>query len=207
MMAEQNKPSTKDKILRTAAKMFSERGYESVTIREIANSIGINSASLYHHFSSKHDILTSLYQFYSDERSKECPDLDELLRLAESTRPHELLMLTEFHYNEDIREFLDQILITAAREIRSDPISEQFIRENIFGNIARVLNPLLRRLIELGKIKPFDVEAFLSVLSYYCFSSAALHHSPFTQGVDGYRSGMSLLFSCIAPVEKSHEKG
>ena len=48
-----HKNATKDKILITAAKMFSERGYDKVTTREIAKSIGINSASIYHHFASK----------------------------------------------------------------------------------------------------------------------------------------------------------
>jgi AcrR family transcriptional regulator len=201
-MAEQNNLSTKEKIMRTTAKMFSERGYDKVTTREIAKAIGINSAMIYYHFSSKHDVLKSLYKFYTEEQFKSSPDLNELLRLAETEPPHVVLMKSEYHYpDEETREMLDQILVTAAREICADPDSEQFIRETIFGNITNILSPLLLRLTELKKIMPFDVETFLKVLSYYCYSAATLNNSSFKQSIAKYQAGMAYLFSMIKPVD------
>jgi len=199
MADQRNKGATREKIMRVAAKMFSEKGYDKVTTREIANGAGVNPAMIYYYFSSKHDVLKSLYRFYTEERMKESPDLSGLLRLAETAPPHEVLMGSEFHYHEENRDMLDQILVTAAREIRSDPESEQFIRENIFDNVSRILGPLLRRLTELEKIKPFDVDAFLKVVSYYCCSAATLNNSVFGQSIADYQAGMSLLFSVIAP--------
>jgi len=199
-MMKQNEISTKEKIMRAAAKMFSERGYTKVTTREIAKTVGINSASIYYHFSSKYEILKSLYKFYSDERRKECPDLNELLRLAETDPPHEVLMKSEYHYNEEMREMLDHILVTAAREFCADSESERFIRENIFDNITNILSPLLLRLIELKKIKPFDIDTFFKVMSYYCFSAAALNNSGLKQSIPEYQAGMSYLFSTITPI-------
>jgi len=197
-MANQKKDQ-KEKIMRTAAKLFSERGYHKVTTREIANAIGINSAMIYYYFSSKEDVLKSLYKFYTEERLKECPDVTELLRLAETDPPYVVLMKSEFHFNEKTRKMLDQILVTASREICSDPDSERFIRDNIFDNITKILKPLLMRLVELKKIKPFDIDTFLKVLSYYCYSAAALNNSAFRQNVAEYQSGMSFLFSMITP--------
>jgi AcrR family transcriptional regulator len=84
-----------------AAKMFSERGYKKVTTREIAKAIGISAAPIYYYFSSKDEILKSLYKFYTEERSKERTDLDELLRLAKIAPPHEVHMKSEYHYNEE----------------------------------------------------------------------------------------------------------
>ena len=193
---------TRERILRTAARMFSERGYDRVTTREIAGDIGINSASIYHHFISKEEILKSLFKLYEDERKRECPDLDELLALAETEPAHVVLMKSEFHYKDEIREFLDQILVTAARTVNCNPESEEFIRENIFGPIANVLKPLLIRLAELKKIEPFDVETFIGILSYYCFAAAALNSSSFKQGVAEYQSAMSFIFSMITPIER-----
>ena len=197
-MANQ-KRTPKEKIMRAAAKLFSERGYHKVTIREIANATDINSAMIYYYFSSKEDVLKNLYKFYTEERLKECPDVAELLRLAETDPPHEVLMKSEFHFNEKTREMLDQILVTASREICSDSDSERFVRENIFDNITNILKPLLIRLVELGKIKPFDIDIFLRVMSYYCYSAAALNNSAFKQNIAEYQEGMSFLFSMITP--------
>ena len=198
-----DKTPTKEKIMKVAAKMFSERGYDRVTTREIAKAIGINSASIYYYFPSKENILKSLYDYYSDIRSRANPDLEELLRLAETDPPHEVLMKSEFHFHEEIREMLDQILITAGRCISVDPESERFMRENVFDNVEKILRPLLQRMIELGKIKPFDLDNFIKVLSCYCFSAAALNNSAFRQSVDEYQAGMSMLFSLVTPIENS----
>ena len=54
------KLTTKDKIIDEALKMFSYRGYDSVSIREIARAVGIKESSIYNHFKSKEEILTTI---------------------------------------------------------------------------------------------------------------------------------------------------
>ena len=200
-MMDEQKETTKEKILRAAAKLFSESGYDKVTTREIANAIGINSASIYYHFTSKDEILKSLYRFYSEERNKKSPDKGELLRLAETEHPHVVLMRSEFHFDEEYRGMLDQILVTAVREIGADPEAERFIKENIFDSVTDTLKPLFERMVELRKIKPFDIDTFLRVLSNYCFSTAALNNSPFRQDVREYQEGMAFIFSMITVLD------
>ena len=202
-MPEKQYGPTRGKILRAAAKLFSENGYHKVTTREIAQASEINAASIYHHFPSKADILKSLYEFYSVELHKALPDLRELLRLAETDPPHEVLMKVEFHFDEEVRRFLDQILVTAARQICADPESERFIRGNIFAPTKNMLRPLLQRMVELGRVKPFDIETFLGILIYYSFSAAALNHSAFGNSPERYRSDLAFLFSLIAPTEST----
>ncbi|NLA37272.1 MAG: helix-turn-helix transcriptional regulator, partial [Actinobacteria bacterium] len=47
-------PATRrDELLGLAATMFAERGLRATTVRDIADSAGILSGSLYHHFASK----------------------------------------------------------------------------------------------------------------------------------------------------------
>jgi len=192
--------TTKDKILKAAARLFSEKGYNEVTTRQIAKAIGINSASIYYHFPSKEDILRGLYKYYSKSLREKCPNLEELLRLAETEPPHEVLKKTEFHFDDDIREMLDQILVASARRLGSDAENERFIRENLFNPIMCVVKPLLERMVELGKIKPLDIEAFLSVMSYFCFSAAALNQSSFGLSVKQYQAAMYFMFSLIVPM-------
>ena len=87
-MPEKHYGLTRGKVLRAAAKLFSESGYHKITTREIVQASGINVATIYHYFPSKADILKSLYEFYSAELQKASPDLQELLRLSETAPPH-----------------------------------------------------------------------------------------------------------------------
>lgn len=48
---------TADRLLTEAAALFSERGYDASTTRELAERLGITKASLYHHISGKDDLL------------------------------------------------------------------------------------------------------------------------------------------------------
>lgn len=52
--------TTKEKIMDVALHMFSERGYEAVSIRDICGEVGIKESTLYYHFKNKMDILDSL---------------------------------------------------------------------------------------------------------------------------------------------------
>ena len=54
------KTGTKDKILTEALKLFAQKGYESVSVIEIAEAVGIKAPSLYKHYKSKRDIFDSI---------------------------------------------------------------------------------------------------------------------------------------------------
>ena len=47
----------KDEIIKTAAKLFKEKGYSAVTMRDLASAMGMKAASLYNHINSKQEIL------------------------------------------------------------------------------------------------------------------------------------------------------
>jgi TetR/AcrR family transcriptional regulator, cholesterol catabolism regulator len=54
--------SAQERVLDAAAELFWAKGYAATTTREIAASLGIRQASLYHHFSSKQNLLGKLCQ-------------------------------------------------------------------------------------------------------------------------------------------------
>jgi len=53
--------STRERILDVALELFSERGYDKTSLREIADRLGITKAALYYHFDRKEDILLELH--------------------------------------------------------------------------------------------------------------------------------------------------
>lgn len=50
----------KGEIIQMASKLFRERGYSAVSMRDLAAGIGVKAASLYNHISSKQEILSSI---------------------------------------------------------------------------------------------------------------------------------------------------
>lgn len=58
--------SRRDELLELAATMFAERGLKATTVRDIADSAGILSGSLYHHFSSKEEMVDELLRGFLD---------------------------------------------------------------------------------------------------------------------------------------------
>ncbi|BCY08825.1 TetR/AcrR family transcriptional regulator [Actinoplanes sp. L3-i22] len=61
---------------RAALRLFTEQGYEATSLRQIADELGINKASLYYYFDNKEAILQSLF----DERGSEAEQLLSWLR-------------------------------------------------------------------------------------------------------------------------------
>src|SRR5579864_6898633 len=47
----------REELTRTAARLFAERGYHGTSLADLAEALGIQKASLYHHIASKEDLL------------------------------------------------------------------------------------------------------------------------------------------------------
>ncbi len=54
-------PSTPQRILQAAERLFSERGIDAVSLREITTAAGVNSAAAHYHFGSKEAVLQALF--------------------------------------------------------------------------------------------------------------------------------------------------
>ena len=57
----------KEEIINTAAKLFKEKGYSAVTMRDLATAMGIKAASLYNHINSKQEILKAIIITIAEE--------------------------------------------------------------------------------------------------------------------------------------------
>jgi AcrR family transcriptional regulator len=53
--------STRDRILETALRLYSERGTARVSMRELADAAGVTVPGLYYHFASKAELIQALY--------------------------------------------------------------------------------------------------------------------------------------------------
>jgi AcrR family transcriptional regulator len=65
--------STKEKIFHVAIDLFSQRGFDGVSIREIAREVGIRESSIYNHYESKDAIMENIFEYFKGELTKMRP--------------------------------------------------------------------------------------------------------------------------------------
>ncbi len=67
---------TKQRILSESLRLFSEKGYDAVSVAEIATAVGIKAPSLYKHYKSKRDIFDSILKKMSEADSSYADEND-----------------------------------------------------------------------------------------------------------------------------------
>ena len=101
---QSKKNSTKKEIItEKAAKLFREKGFGAASMRDIAETVGVEAASLYNHIQSKSEILQAICFKIANEFISHLEDVE---RNAESTlkkmetiiRFHIRMMLEQYEY-------------------------------------------------------------------------------------------------------------
>ncbi len=89
--------NTKEKILETALELFAEKGYEAVSVSDIAGKLGMTKGALYKHYTNKQDILDSIFKRMeeSDAQQAEKFDMPQEPLTAEGMRNE--YQNTDFH--------------------------------------------------------------------------------------------------------------
>lgn len=68
----------KNKIMEVSIELFSEKGYNAVSIRDITKKVGIKESTLYNHFQSKQELGETIYYNFQMETAKIMPSLEKL---------------------------------------------------------------------------------------------------------------------------------
>jgi AcrR family transcriptional regulator len=66
--------STRETIIREALNLFSVKGYDAVSLRDIASRVGIKESSLYNHFKNKQDLFDSIVEWCATRNSEHFHD-------------------------------------------------------------------------------------------------------------------------------------
>ncbi|HLD11318.1 MAG TPA: TetR/AcrR family transcriptional regulator [Patescibacteria group bacterium] len=133
--------ATREKILFEAGKLFSQRGYFAVSMEDIAQSVGVTKATLYHHFRSKEDICRELVSSACEELKKRIQ-----VRLHKDKNPINALfgvVLTML----DVALERPEILLMNSLEMVSDdrtPVVQYMV--NLRTEILRFLRDVLVKL-------------------------------------------------------------
>ncbi|BAK76555.1 transcriptional regulator, TetR family [Pseudogulbenkiania sp. NH8B] len=96
---EKNTPleenSRRMELVRAAAKLFRDQGYERTTVRDLGNAVGLQSGSLFYHFRTKEEILVAVMALGISSTTEQ---LERAIAKAGSTR-EKLSALFHVHLN------------------------------------------------------------------------------------------------------------
>ena len=190
---------TKRKIIESSIILFSDKNYSAVTTRDITKAADISPATLYCHFASKDDILRMIYFLFEEYLERSRPDIGDLMDEARSAPPRDVLMRANVQFDAQYRETMDRIVTIAAAECSRDAMSEAFIKKNLIDGVWEQMRLLVDKLVELGRIEPLDVGAFLTLHTNFSYAVVLRSCTSFPVEIDYWRSGIGLLHELIKP--------
>jgi TetR/AcrR family transcriptional regulator, upper aerobic nicotinate degradation pathway regulator len=163
------KPSTKHgspsyrRLLKAALALFSQRGLNSVTIKDIAELAGLNTALIYYYFDSKEHLFESCVE----DAVAESLETYEKLKAQHVTDPVNLIgdwFLANLKTAGSLRKLLKIIIYSAGSETRFRSI------EKLTRKFYRIETEILASSIEQGiaqgifrKVDAFDTAMFISI--------------------------------------------
>jgi AcrR family transcriptional regulator len=60
--APDNAANRRDELVRAAARLFREKGFDGTTVRDIARAVDMRSGSPFYHFANKHELLLAVME-------------------------------------------------------------------------------------------------------------------------------------------------
>lgn len=154
----------KEQILEIAAQIISQKGFHATSMRDIADAVNLQKASLYHHVSSKQEILLALLDQALDM-------LTERLQIVKETDlpADEKLRLAVGTFLEALNEHRDlvSVLLLEHRSLEADYHTRHIARRDRFERLWR---DMIQEGMDSGKFKISDpaltARALLGVMNW-----------------------------------------
>jgi TetR/AcrR family transcriptional regulator, cholesterol catabolism regulator len=161
---------SRERILHTAEHLFNERGYASVTLRDIADALGIRQASLYYHFPGGKEALFVEVCEKSFERHR--AGLEEAIHNAGPEPRAQLRGAARFILTQSVPD-LGRMTSSDMPEIAEE--HAQRLMRMAFDSLLRPIAGIFQRAYENGTTHASETillaGAFISII-------ASIHHLP-----------------------------
>ena len=157
---QRRKASKKELILQKAAAMFRQKGFAATSMRDLAETVGIEAASLYNHIQSKAEILQEI----TFRISNDCSEHLDTLENTKLTSLEKIESIIRFHVNMMLTRFEDYYVMINEWMHLSEPYLTNFSlqRRSYVQRIEAIIEEGIRN-GEMKTVKPYVV--VLTILS------------------------------------------
>ena len=118
----ENNSSRKEIIVEKAANLFKEKGYKAASMRDLAEVVGVEAASLYNHIKSKSELL---HVICLDVANRFTNMIDEV-EAEDMPARDKIEKLLRFHIREMLNNYEDVIVSDREWKHLSDPYLSNF---------------------------------------------------------------------------------
>ncbi len=162
------KKSTKEKIFDVSLDLFSQKGFDAVSVREIARGVGIRESSIYNHYKNKEAILDAIIDYFMSELHQSGPpEEDEDLLMDQG--PEVFFEVGARMYLERINTpTMEKIWRLVSIEMYHNEKIRNFYKKELLEEPINIWEATFAKMIEKGLIKPFNPRT----LAYEYFSFA-----------------------------------
>lgn len=152
--------SRKKQVIRMAAELFKEKGYAAASMRDLAQKLGIEAASLYSHIKSKEEILRTLcFDMAAEFRAS--LDAVEKMKVPASEK---LRVGIEEHVKVMARDLTASAVFMNEHRHLSQPYLRDFLLLRI--NYINRFKKIIEEGIRTGEFKP-HIDTKLSVMTLF----------------------------------------
>ncbi|GAA0124344.1 hypothetical protein UT300019_02460 [Clostridium sp. CTA-19] len=163
---ENEKLSTKEKIFAKSIELFSKKGFNGVSIRQIAKSVGIRESSIYNHYKSKDEIIESIFEYFAKSIKDYRPSTLELNIMMDFMSPEELFKHLVITYGKFLNGKLDSIAIIIYSEQFKNEKAKELMVETIIKEPSRFIKEILDMMIKKNLIKNIDTSLVADEYNY-----------------------------------------
>ncbi len=169
---KRNKNGTrKDVIISKAAKLFREKGYNATSMRDLAEHVGVEAASLYNHISSKSEILQEICFKVANEFTSHIEEV-----YASSTNSIEKIeAILRFHIRQMVDNYEEVYVNDREWKHLSDPYLSniQNQRRSYRQRIAQIIEEGIRK----DEIKSIDAPTAVLIMLHAVSGIESWHRS------------------------------
>jgi AcrR family transcriptional regulator len=167
---------TKERILIDASMLFALNGYDAVSIRDIAEKVGITSGALYNHYDGKNALLDDVLDQAKELHEVYYKHLDECLRYASNFDDVlDIIFLEPVQMRNEYTIYVFSLVIT--EQVHNKKAGGIYIN-NFLGNGIAFIEKWLSNCVERGWVKPFDTKTTAHIIVNNVLASIVmmLHH-------------------------------
>ncbi|MCR4426639.1 MAG: TetR/AcrR family transcriptional regulator [Firmicutes bacterium] len=158
--------STRENILEAAIDLFSEKGFDAVSVREITRKVGIRESSLYNHFRSKDELLDVIFETFKTEFGKVILDEKMIQEDLSGMDPEIYLQHHLLTLRDRITPAMQRIWKIVYMEQFRDKRARDFVIREIIGRPAAFYAKVFTAMAEKGVIKPMDPQLLSDEYNY-----------------------------------------
>ncbi|MEI7960075.1 MAG: TetR/AcrR family transcriptional regulator [Chitinophagaceae bacterium] len=163
--------SRKDVIVSKAATLFREKGYKAASMRDLAEAVGVEAASLYNHIKSKSELL---HELVFSVANKFVIKMDEI-ESENISSLEKMEKLLRFHITEMIHNYEEVYVSDREWKHLSDPYLSNY------QNQRRVYRKRIAAIIEEGirnqEIKKIDAPTVVLIFLHAVSGIESWHRS------------------------------